>query len=105
MSENNNEKGTNENPFVFKREELIQQIKDCGEAIIKNAETILGDEKYFLNLRIAFTINKDKEEDIPKITIQRNFIPEQQIERIIKNTANLNKENEKKEETKDESND
>ena len=32
------------------RNELIQRIKYCGQYIVDNAETILGEEKYIANL-------------------------------------------------------
>ena len=31
------------------RNELIQRIKYCGQYIVDNAETILGEEKYIAN--------------------------------------------------------
>lgn len=92
MENTDNKAQKSENRNIFTREEMLQQIKDCGESIIKNAERILGDEKYFLNTTVMFTINRDRN-ILPKINVRRDFIPEQQIDRIV---------NENKEENKDE---
>ncbi len=92
MENTDNKYQKSENRNIFTREEMLQQIKDCGESIIKNAEGILGDEKYFLNTTVMFTINRDRNM-LPKIDVRRDFIPEQQIDRIV---------NENKEEKKDE---
>lgn len=35
------------------RNELIQRIKYCGQYIVDNAETILGEEKYIANLYLT----------------------------------------------------
>ena len=64
--------GTKKN--LWTRNEMIEQIKLCGESIAKNADSILGDEKYFTDLTVQFTIKRLKDEE-PMIMIQRNFIP------------------------------
>lgn len=66
---------------LYSRDELIQQIKNCGQSIIDNAESILGNERYFESITIIFDINRDKN-CIPDIQIQRRFIPESEIENI-----------------------
>ena len=35
-----------------RREEMIQRTKDCGQYIIDNAETIIGEEKYMRELYV-----------------------------------------------------
>lgn len=64
---------------LYSRNELIDQIKHCGQSIIDNAESILGNERYFESITIIFDINRDKN-CIPDIQIQRRFIPELEIE-------------------------
>ena len=66
---------------LYSRNELINQIKHCGQSIIDNAESILGNERYFESITIIFDINRDKN-CIPDIQIQRRFIPESEIENI-----------------------
>ena len=64
---------------LYSRNELIDQIKHCGQSIIDNAESILGNERYFESITIIFDINRNKN-CIPDIQIQRRFIPELEIE-------------------------
>lgn len=52
------------------KEEMIQRIKDCGQYIIDNAATILGDEKYlrdlFLTLISLIEVNRLISQSIKK---------------------------------------
>ena len=45
---------------LYSRNELIDQIKHCGQSIIDNAESILGNERYFESITIVFDINRNK---------------------------------------------
>lgn len=65
-----------------RREEIIQRIKDCGQYIIDNAETILGDEKYIRELYL--TCNFFDRSEPPYITINKDVIPNSFIERVNK---------------------
>ena len=67
------------NRKMYTREELIEQIKHCGQSIIDNAESILGNERYFESITIIFDINRNKN-CIPDIQVQRRFVPELEIE-------------------------
>lgn len=64
---------------LYTYNELIEQIKHCGQSIIDNAESILGNERYFESMTIIFDINRNRN-CIPDIQIQRRFIPELEIE-------------------------
>ena len=64
---------------LYSRDELIQQIKNCGQSIIDNAESILGDERYFMRLNVSFDILRLKVE-VPNIEIKREFTPEKEFE-------------------------
>lgn len=64
---------------LYTYNELVEQIKHCGQSIIDNAESILGNERYFESITIIFDINRNKN-CIPDIQIQRRFIPELEIE-------------------------
>lgn len=64
---------------LYSHDELIQQIKNCGQSIIDNAESILGNERYFESITIIFDINRNRN-CIPDIQIQRRFIPDLEIE-------------------------
>ena len=66
---------------LYSRNELIKQIKNCGQSIIDNAESILGNERYFESITVIFDINRDRNW-MPDIQIQRRFIPESEIENI-----------------------
>lgn len=66
---------------LYSRNELIDQIKHCGQSIIDNAESILGNERYFESITIIFDINRNKN-CMPDIQIQRRFVPELEIENL-----------------------
>lgn len=60
------------------RNELIQRIKYCGQYIVDNAETILGEEKYIANLYL--TCNFFDRSELPYVTINKDIIPDGFIE-------------------------
>lgn len=60
------------------REEGIRQIKEIGESLILNAESIVGTEKHLCSICIRAEINPG---DIPKIDISRTFFPEGYLEK------------------------
>lgn len=59
--------------------ELVEEIKAAGLSIIQNAESILGDEKYFLNTIVSFKIERSKD-SVSTVHVHREFIPEANIE-------------------------
>ena len=61
------------------KEELIQNIKDCGQFLIDNAEKMIGDYKYPCDLII--TCYPDSKDRSPYISVDRHIIPEKTIER------------------------
>lgn len=65
---------------VLKDEQLIQNIKDCGWALINNAEKIANDYKYHCGLTI--TCYPSEKEKYPYITVETEFIPENIIKRM-----------------------
>lgn len=62
------------------REILIQNIKDCGQALLDNAENIVGDYKFLAGLTITCYVDECDRE--PHISIDTEFIPEKWIERL-----------------------
>lgn len=60
------------------RNELIQRIKYCGQYIVDNAETILGEEKYIANLYL--TCNFFDRSELPYVTVNKDIIPDGFIE-------------------------
>lgn len=62
------------------KEEMIQRIKECGQYIINNAATILGNEKYLRDLYL--TCNFFDISEPPYISINKDVIPDNFIERI-----------------------
>ena len=64
---------------LYSYDELIQQIKNCGQSIIDNAESILGDERYFMRLNVSFDILRLKVQ-VPNIEVKREFTPEKEFE-------------------------
>lgn len=63
-----------ENP----RENGIRQIKEIGESLILNAESIVGTEKYLCSICIRAEISPGT---IPEIDISRTFLPEGYLEK------------------------
>lgn len=61
-----------------KKHELVRCIQDIGESLIKNAESIVGSEKYLKNIYISVNLN-DQEE--PSVEVTKEFLPEKFIER------------------------
>lgn len=62
------------------REEIIQNIKDCGQSLIDNAEKIAGDYKFLIDFTITCYVNERGH--APYINVSTNFLPEKFIERV-----------------------
>ncbi len=59
------------------REEFVQQIKDCGQSIIDNAEKIYNHFDYPTNgVEIRAIVSKNA---TPVITVENAFIPERYL--------------------------
>ena len=65
---------------VLKDETIIQNIKDCGQLLIDNAEKIVRDYKYRQGLVITCYV--DEYDRAPYISVQEEFIPENLIKRF-----------------------
>lgn len=61
------------------REEIIQNIKDCGQSLIDNAEEIVGSVRY--QRGITITCYVDERDEAPYISVDASFIPEKFVER------------------------
>lgn len=64
----------------LKDEDVIQNIKDCGQSLIDNAEKIVNSYKYRQGLTITCYV--DEEDRAPYISVDTEFIPENLIKRI-----------------------
>lgn len=62
-------------------EEMIRQVREAGESLIKNAESIVGSEE-FLVRSMTVTINVDTSDGVPTIEVKREFLPEMYVKRI-----------------------
>lgn len=60
-------------------EEIIQNIRDCGQSLIDNAEKIAIDYKFSKNLTITCWV--DERDEAPYISVDASFIPEKFVER------------------------
>ena len=58
--------------------ERLEQIRAAGQHLIDNAETILGDEKYRIDLTIEVAITCHEP---PIITVHRSVYPDEFIEK------------------------
>lgn len=66
--------------MLFTREQIMQNIKDCGQSLIDNAENMVGDYKFFRDITITCYVNESGE--APYVSIDTSFIPENFIKRI-----------------------
>lgn len=60
------------------KDELIHKIQYIGESLIKNAESIVGNEKYICNINIS--VNALNDYNIPTICIEKEFLPERYLD-------------------------
>lgn len=66
----------------IKYNEIVQQIKECGESLIGNAEIIAGGYKFQTgNLEINIVLNV---EEAPLVKVNQKFIPIDFINRYVK---------------------
>lgn len=62
------------------REDVIQNIKDCGYYLIENAEDIVDRYKY--RCATVITCYVDNNDRAPYISIDTEIIPEKFVERV-----------------------
>ena len=62
------------------KEEIISRIKEAGQCIIDNAESIAGTEKY--PQKITITVDVDSLDKVPVVTVNKDIIPERYLDRI-----------------------
>lgn len=65
------------------REDLVKEIKDCGQSIIDNAESILGNERYLIKVAVQFVVQRNSD-SMATIVTSKEFIPEAVIEDLSK---------------------
>lgn len=56
------------------KDELIRQIRYIGESLIKNADSIVGNEKYIFGISIS--ANVSIKDNVPSIHVEKDFLPE-----------------------------
>ncbi len=64
----------------LKDETIIQNIKDCGQSLIDNAEKIVNDYKY--RQGICITCYVYEEDRAPYISVETEFVPENLVKRF-----------------------
>lgn len=62
------------------KKEVIQNIKDCGQSLIDNAENIVSDYKFAKDFTITCYVSNKGE--APYISVDVDFYPEKFIERV-----------------------
>lgn len=60
------------------KQELARRIKEIGESLIKNAESIVGNEQYVKSIYISAKVSTS---DDPVIELDKEFWPERFIDR------------------------
>ena len=61
------------------KEQTIQNIKDCGQSLIDNAEKIVNDYQFPRN--VVITCYVDVQDEAPYINVDSSFVPEKFVER------------------------
>ena len=61
--------------------DIVQNIKDCGQSLIENAEKIVNMCKYARGLTITCYV--DDPNCAPYISVSTDFIPEKTVERYM----------------------
>lgn len=67
--------------MVWNREDIIQNIKDCGQSLIDNAEKIAADYEYRCS-GMTITCYVDEENRAPFISVNVDFVPEGFVKRM-----------------------
>lgn len=62
------------------REEIITRIKEAGQCVIDNAESIVGTENHLQ--KITITIDVDSLDKVPVVTVNKDIIPDGYLYRI-----------------------
>lgn len=65
---------------MYTKEEIIQNIKDCGQSLIDNAETIVNNYEFFRR-DVVITCYPSEENEAPYIKVSTSFVPENFIKR------------------------
>lgn len=63
------------------REEIIQNIKDCGQSLIDNAENIVNNYKYLRD--VVITCYVGERDEPPYISVDNSFYAESEVERLM----------------------
>ena len=58
--------------------DIIQNIKDCGQSLIDNAENIAGSYKYLRDITITCYVTDN--DTVPYISVDTDFYPEKYID-------------------------
>ena len=61
------------------RIKIVNAIRAAGESLIKNADSIAGDEVYITGLDIYFSVDLS-EDRMPEIEVTKRFYPERLID-------------------------
>ena len=61
------------------REEIIQNIKDCGQSLIDNAESMVGNYKYLGEVTITCYVSE--RDEVAHIKVTNDIYPENYIKR------------------------
>jgi hypothetical protein len=66
--------------MIIDKIDMVRRIKDCGQYLIDNAESILGNEKYISDLYL--TVNFWDTSEAPYISVNKDVVPDRFIERM-----------------------
>lgn len=64
------------------KEEIIQNIKDCGQSLINNAEKIANDFEYVTDIDITCRVTS-RDDKVPYITVTTEYTPSEYVKRYL----------------------
>lgn len=72
----------NKNQVYVDRSTLVNRLRECAETIIKNADSIIGKEKFVGGIKVSINLIPG---EVPYVNVDKDIYPEIHIE-----TASLN---------------
>ena len=67
----------NKDQVYVDRSTLVNRLKECAETIIKNADSIIGKEKFVGGIKVSINLLPG---EVPYVNIDKDIYPESRME-------------------------
>lgn len=67
----------NKNQVYVDRSTLVNRLKECAETIIKNADSIIGKEKFVGGIKVSINLLPG---EVPYVNVDKDIYPESRME-------------------------